>query len=458
MEHLYDDLLHADNIDPSKLFGVDQQFSLIQLWGLNDGLNSRISDENVRETSQNDFRREEVANIQLLNEHPDYFSLVDLLLLNADGEIDEIARAAHCPLDNITPSGLFPNSNTILPSFTQGKGKRGGASAVLSSDRVGLNRRDSQEAQDDSWAHAVRKFGRCSALVRTLFDRNSSSGDSPTDEEQSGDLCTATPNAQKSKTTSSRIIKDVLLGHTTWSPFAEVPYRILKFYKHPIKLPSVTLPNGVVLPEVIASDIRMSSFAGCIASTDDFMQTSSKLAITETTLIIPSDIEFAKHGMPSPYTFSRDALGLGVPSFIASPLAARRAQTAEEWQLIFSNVASPSYSSQWMTVDFNKVESSVGKTSFPSNTFVVLETSPKFSTPPLNGLPRVVMKDATSALVGPMGGFERQPLSNPNPFMFKERILFVKQVALLKRLVCGGVRTCLGSVRRATHWDTHLVE
>ena len=74
--------------------------------------------------------------------------------------------------------------------------------------------------------------------------------------------------------------KDILFGHNTWHEYRAMSYRILKNYNL----------NVHVLPDssdrIPGHTISMSSYAGSIASLDDFYLTSAYLASTETTLFL----------------------------------------------------------------------------------------------------------------------------------------------------------------------------
>ena len=74
--------------------------------------------------------------------------------------------------------------------------------------------------------------------------------------------------------------RDIFFGHNTWHEYRAMSYRILKNYNL----------NVHVLPDssdrIPGHTIAMSSYAGSIASLDDFYLTSAYLATTETTLFL----------------------------------------------------------------------------------------------------------------------------------------------------------------------------
>ena len=74
--------------------------------------------------------------------------------------------------------------------------------------------------------------------------------------------------------------RDILFGHNTWHEYRAMAYRILKNYNLNLHV----LPGSTdVIP---GHTIAMSSYAGSIASLDDFYITSAYLAATETTLFL----------------------------------------------------------------------------------------------------------------------------------------------------------------------------
>ena len=75
--------------------------------------------------------------------------------------------------------------------------------------------------------------------------------------------------------------REILFGHNTWHEYRAMSYRILKNYNMNVHV----LPDSGsdVIP---GHTISMSSYAGSIASLDDFYLTSAYLAATETTLFL----------------------------------------------------------------------------------------------------------------------------------------------------------------------------
>mmetsp|Transcript_16983 Transcript_16983/g.59396 ORF Transcript_16983/g.59396 Transcript_16983/m.59396 type:complete len:634 (+) Transcript_16983:61-1962(+) len=140
---------------------------------------------------------------------------------------------------------------------------------------------------------------------------------------------------------------DLFFGHTTWESFSEMT-RIWKSYDFPLQ-------------GVAAKKISFSSYPGCISSTDDYYLMDSGLAITETTLNIPREMQY-------PHTKS-------TPDFIRIMAANRLASNGEEWVQNMADSATGTYSSQWMVVDYNKFS---GGELLPG-TFYVLEQAPGIS-------------------------------------------------------------------------------
>uniref|UniRef100_A0A0G4IAZ2 Phospholipase B-like n=1 Tax=Chromera velia CCMP2878 TaxID=1169474 RepID=A0A0G4IAZ2_9ALVE len=132
--------------------------------------------------------------------------------------------------------------------------------------------------------------------------------------------------------------KDLLVGHTTWEPYSEMN-RIFKAYDFD-------------LPGAASKQILFSSYPGCVTSTDDWYVTDSKLAVTETTLPVVNDAAFLDIPPASEH----------VPDFIRIMAATRLAGSAEEWAGIFSGEEkggkfsrnSGMYNSHWMVVDYKK--------------------------------------------------------------------------------------------------------
>lgn len=152
---------------------------------------------------------------------------------------------------------------------------------------------------DRIWEKKLRRGGRCSALVRV------------------------TPENQ-----------DLIVGHTTWDDYSKMT-RIWKYYNWKIygKWTSV-------------QHIGMSSYPGCISSTDNFFMLDNGLVIMDTTLeIINTKIYDRVAEFPAnPH----------IPVFAHVMMVNRMAKNAVQWQMLFSERNSGQENAQWMIVDFNK--------------------------------------------------------------------------------------------------------
>merc|ERR1719171_1100222 len=159
----------------------------------------------------------------------DQMSLVDLFILNSDGETPELEMA----LD--MEEALLRQSTRDEPgelSFLQ-----------TPSSRKGMLRREQElkALTPAKWRDIKRETGRCSALVR-LGANNS----------------------------------DLYVGHATFSDFSEM-LRVFKYYDFPLK------QGGG------ARTVGFSSYPGAVSSTDDYYVTSSGLMVTETTISLLTD-------------------------------------------------------------------------------------------------------------------------------------------------------------------------
>jgi len=96
---------------------------------------------------------------------------------------------------------------------------------------------------------------------------------------------------EKARPSCSVLIKhlaesgELLVGHNTWHEYRAMGYRLLKRYS----LHYHTLSGGE--EEVPGHTLTMSSFAGTILSTDDFLTVNTGLVTTETTLYIYNKLQ-----------------------------------------------------------------------------------------------------------------------------------------------------------------------
>jgi len=176
---------------------------------------------------------------------------------------------------------------------------------------------------DAHWEKRVAETGHCSALIKV------------------------TPNNG-----------DILVGHTTWDDYSKMT-RIFKYYKFDL--------SGA---ESVASLIAFSAYPGALSSTDDFYITDSNLTIMETSLEVLDPavwgriMQFPDH----PH----------IPNFVHIMTTNRLARSAPHWSWLFTSTNTGTYTSQWMVVDYNKMErrGPLANATLPANTFWVIEAVP----------------------------------------------------------------------------------
>jgi len=277
-------------------------------------------------------------------------SMVDLLVLNSDGETPELEmaydmeesllRQSQTEGDNstfdddsdsnttstLTKDNTTSTHHTFLQRSARYRSNKPGAKQHLSEQHAHLLR-DIKGLTSNAWRRIKQSSGRCSALVRLTAGN-----------------------------------KDLMVGHTTFSDYSEMT-RVFKYYD---------LPLG---PDVVRR-MGFSSYPGVAGSTDDYYLLDSGLVITETTLSMLSDEPYDK----------LDNNNERVPDFMRIMLANRLARTGQDWVELMRKSATGTYSSQWMVVDYNKFKPGVA----PNNgTLFVLEQVPGFQhsqdmTPRLN--------------------------------------------------------------------------
>ena len=138
-------------------------------------------------------------------------------------------------------------------------------------------------------------------------------------------------------------MNDVFMAHNTWHEYKAMSARILKNYKLNFH---VKADSDQVIP---GHTVAMSSYAGSIASLDEFYLISSGLATTETTLFI-YDNELYRDLSPDFVVYE--------PIRVA--VANRLAQFGSQWARMFERENSGTYNNQWMIVDYNKINETEG--------------------------------------------------------------------------------------------------
>jgi hypothetical protein len=271
-------------------------------------------------------------------------SMVDLLILNSDGETPELEMAydaqevmlresirdgddSDTSVDADSDANASKKAKAFLQKTSRSKRSRSmqpdGAEYVLApEDRKQLLSRAKarrmqmlRQMDDKAWRKFKQRYGRCSALVR-LAKNNS----------------------------------DLFVGHTTFSDYSEMN-RIFKYYDLPLQ------GKG-------SRHMGFSSYPGVVGSTDDYYVMDTGLVVTETTVSMMSDEAFDKLD---------DNTSAKVPDYMRIMLSNRLATTAKEWVDYMTESATGTYNSQWMIVDYKLFEA--GK-ALKNGTFYVLEQGP----------------------------------------------------------------------------------
>lgn len=123
--------------------------------------------------------------------------------------------------------------------------------------------------------------------------------------------------------------EDLLVGHVGFGDYGEMT-RIMKVYR----LNFNTLVKGV----------SMSSYAGCVGSTDDYLVTHRGLVAMSTTLFVPET------GVYSQPPKSND----GLPAFLRALMASRLATQPRMWSRVYGYTAGLAGAKQWLIVDYSK--------------------------------------------------------------------------------------------------------
>jgi hypothetical protein len=171
---------------------------------------------------------------------------------------------------------------------------------------------------DSIWQNKLRRGGRCSAFVRVTPEN-----------------------------------KDLLVGHTTWDDYSKMT-RIFKYYKWKI--------HGAWAS---VSHIGMSSYPGCVSSTDNFFMLDNGLVIMDTSLeILNTRIYDRIAEFPNnPH----------IPTWAHVMMVNRMARNAVQWQALFSERNNGQENAQWMIIDYNKF---VPNFPLPDGSFFVVEMIP----------------------------------------------------------------------------------
>eukprot|EP00927_Polykrikos_kofoidii_P071749 TRINITY_DN6797_c0_g1_i1.p1 TRINITY_DN6797_c0_g1~~TRINITY_DN6797_c0_g1_i1.p1 ORF type:complete len:654 (-),score=92.44 TRINITY_DN6797_c0_g1_i1:74-1954(-) len=126
--------------------------------------------------------------------------------------------------------------------------------------------------------------------------------------------------------------EDLLAGHVTNGEYGEM-LRIMKTYR---------LHFGTAV-----SDVTMSSYPGCVSSTDDYFVTGGGFVIMSTSLWLP-------HSGPDS---RRPITSDGVPSFLKAIMATRLATQPRMWAKIYGYLKGAGSAKQWLILDYTKFKS-----------------------------------------------------------------------------------------------------
>lgn len=221
-------------------------------------------------------------------------SLLDMVVLNRGGEWPTL-------MDAYTPFATSERMQAQAPSavFVQEEMRKARRKLVNASALDGV------DLSDEAWEKKVARDGHCSAMVKV------------------------TDHAD-----------DVLVGHTTWNDYSQM-MRIFKYYTFP-------LANA----ESMVKTIGMSSYPGCISSTDDFYIMDSGLVVMDTTMELLALGEFNKvQDFPAaPH----------VPPFMHIMAINRLATSASDWAIKYQSdggqANTGTYNAQFMIVDYNRFD------------------------------------------------------------------------------------------------------
>lgn len=125
--------------------------------------------------------------------------------------------------------------------------------------------------------------------------------------------------------------EDLLAGHVTFADYGEMT-RVMKHYN----LYFGTLVNKM----------SMSSYPGCISSTDDYLVTDRGLVAMSTSLFVPATGEYS-----IPATTNE-----GLPAFVRSLMATRLATQPRLWAKVYGFIPGIAGAKQWLLADYSKLK------------------------------------------------------------------------------------------------------
>lgn len=273
-----------DDTVPNDAWWAQTRFAFLQLWGILDAYNTRALTVNY-----------------------EAISMVDLLILNSDGETPELEMAYDNEEVLLRNSGddktTVKNTSTIflqegrhlMQKLRKGKVANGNRTREQRVTMASIRRKTAEtNLGESSWRTIKMSSGRCSALVR-LTEGN----------------------------------QDLMVGHTTFSDYGEM-VRIFKYY-------------DFALGADVFGKAGFSSYPGVAGSTDDYYLLSSGLVVTETTISMLTD---------EPYDMLDDNKAK-VPDFMRIMVSNRLAKNGADWARYMTKTSAGTYSSQWVIVDYN---------------------------------------------------------------------------------------------------------
>lgn len=180
---------------------------------------------------------------------------------------------------------------------------------------------DEKRMADKHWERQVAKYGHCSAFIRVTSEYN-----------------------------------DILAGHTTWDDYSMMT-RIFKYYKFKFK--------G---SRQFADHIAMSSYPGCVSSTDNFYMLNSGLLVMDTSLEILNPKIYDR--LPEFPANSH------MPSWMHVMVVNRLARNGGMWGNWFGERNCGQDNAQWMVLNYNGFSPG---SPVPDGTLFVVESVPGIS-------------------------------------------------------------------------------
>lgn len=161
--------------------------------------------------------------------------------------------------------------------------------------------------------------------------------------------------------------EDMISGHVSFGNYGEM-LRIMKTYK---------LNFGTSV-----SKVTMSSYPGCLSSTDDYFMTDKGFVLMSTNLWLPATGKYAR-----PSTTNE-----GLPAFLRAAVATKIAAQPRGWAKLYASLTGIAGAKQWLIVDYSKFK--VGQPIVEDTVFLV------------ESLPRVTRLGDVSATLRTNGFFQ----------------------------------------------------